>query len=140
MKTTKLVIVLFALSVFSGCAGVTVQRAPTVDLATRGKMYVVHSSSDKRNLEKIVEAQLNSRGYIATSGEEQNIPGDVDIIVKYIDRWMWDITTYLLEITIEFKDAKTDILIASGKSYRPSLQRTSPENMIIETLDAILTK
>ena len=140
MKATKFIFVLFALLVISGCAGITVQRAPTVDLAKRGKMFVVHSPPDGRHLEKIIKAQLTSRGYIATYGEQQNISGDVDIIVTYVDRWMWDITTYMLEITIEFKDAKTGILIASGKSYRPSLQRSSPKNMIKETLDALLTK
>ncbi len=103
-------------------------------------MYVVHFSPDKRHLEKIIKNQLTARGYTATYGEKHNIPEDIDIIVKYIDNWMWDITNYMLDITIEFKDAKTGILIASGKSYRPSLQRSSPENMIKETLDALLAK
>lgn len=138
MKATKFVFVLFALLIVSGCAAeITVLRAPTADLAKRGKMFVVHSPPDGRHIEKIIKNQLTSRGYSATYGERQNIPGDVDIIVTYIDRWMWDITTYMLEITIEFKDAKTGILIASAKSYRTSLVRATPAEMIAETLDAI---
>ena len=132
MKATRLVILLSALLILSGCAEITVHRAPTVDMTARGKMFVVHSASDSRHLERIIATQLTKRGCSATYGEQQDIPEDVDIIVEYVDRWMWDITMYMVNITIEFKDAKTETLIASAKSYRPSLQRGTPVDMIKE--------
>jgi len=139
MKATIFFFSLFVIAVISGCASVTVTHELTEDLMNH-KIYVIHFSPDKRHLERIISDQLNSRGYTATYGEEQDITEDVDMIVYYIDHWMWDITNYMLDITIEFRDAKTKVLIASGKSYRPSLQRSSPENMIKETLDKILAK
>ncbi len=139
MKATIYCFSLFLIAVISGCANVTVTHKLTENLMNQ-KIYVIHFSPDKRHLERIISDQLNSRRYTATYGEEQDITEDVDIIVYYTDHWMWDIFNYMLDITIEFRDVKTKALIASGKSYRPSLQRSSPENMIKETLDKILTK
>jgi hypothetical protein len=50
---------------------------------------------------------------------------------------MWDITMYMLELTITMSDAKTDFTLASGNSYHTSLTRKSPEEMVAEVLGNI---
>ena len=56
----------------------------------------------------------------------------VDVIVTYADRWMWDITMYMIEINIELHDPETNYVFASGKSYRTSLVRKEPDEMVDE--------
>ena len=137
MQARGIIISLSVIAIVSGCASVTVQRVPNADIVNLGKVYVIHFSPEKRHLERIISDQLNFRGFTSTYGEEQDMPKDIDTMVTYVDHWFWDITNYMLDITIEFRDAKTKALIASGKSYRPSLQRSTPEKMIIETIDKI---
>jgi len=61
----------------------------------------------------------------------------VDAIVTYVDRWMWDLTMYMIRLNIQVRDGKSRAILASAESYRPSLERRSTEDMVAETLDAI---
>jgi hypothetical protein len=107
---------------------------PNVNLATLKKFYVRQQPRDKRGLEKIIASKLNEFGLQATSGRDPKPPGPVDALVTYKDRWMWDITMYMLEINIEFRNPETEYMFANGKSYRTSLVREPPEVMIDEAL------
>jgi len=121
-----------------GCASVTAYRAPNSSLENLGSIYIVHFSPDKRNLESVIADDLRSRGYNVSYGEKDAMPTDIDTIVNYIDHWKWDMSIYMLDIEIEFREAKDNKKIASAKSYRPSIQRASPKKMIQETIDKIL--
>jgi hypothetical protein len=61
----------------------------------------------------------------------------VDAIVTYVDKWFWDITMYMLELTITLRDPKTDFPLATGNSYHTSMTRKSPEGMVDEVLTNI---
>ena len=137
-KNVLLVLCLVGLLAITGCASVNAYYAPNRDLKNIGTMYVVHFSSDKRHLERTIADELAQRGYKVSSGEEENVPSEVNTLVTYVDHWMWDITNYMISIDIEFRNRQDKSLIASGKSYRPSLQRKSTETMIKETLDKML--
>jgi hypothetical protein len=50
---------------------------------------------------------------------------------------MWDITLYLLELTVTFRDANTGYPLAVGNSYHTSLTRKSPEEMVDEVITNI---
>ncbi len=50
---------------------------------------------------------------------------------------MWDMTMYMIELTINIKDTKTDTLLATGNSYHSSLTRKSPQEMVDEVVDNI---
>ena len=41
---------------------------------------------------------------------------------------------YMLEIVLQLRDPETEFIFATGTSYRTSLARESPENMIDEVL------
>ncbi|TRZ93706.1 hypothetical protein D4R78_07930 [bacterium] len=134
----KNLFLILCLVAIAGCASLTAYYAPNRDLKNLGSMYVVHFPKDKRHLERIIADELTQRGYRATSGEEQDIPEGVNTLVTYIDHWTWDMSNYMLDIEIEFRNRQDKSLIASGKSYRPSLQRRGPDTMIKETLDKVL--
>ncbi len=129
-------VLLFILLLLPGCAKVVItsDADPNYNFATLEKIYVQKLAQDQRGLEQIIAAKLQQFGFDATSGSNALPPMKVDAIVTYQDRWMWDMTNYMLEITIEFRTPESNYMFASGKSYRTSLARKPPEAMIEEAL------
>ncbi len=77
-------------------------------------------------------------GHQATMGPEgSDIPPGTAVVVTYTDKWMWDMTMYLFELTITFKDPKNDFPLASGNALHGSLTRRSPTEMVDEVLTEI---
>ena len=54
------------------------------------------------------------------------------------DKWMWDMTMYLLELTVTIHDPRTEVGLATGNSMYTSLIRKSPQAMVDEVVDNIL--
>lgn len=129
-------LVLLLLALLSGCVSVKLDanRAPNVDLSKLKTFYVRKLPLDERGIEIKIADQLNLMGFQASYGAEDTPPSEVDAIITYEDRWMWDITMYMLELKINIRDPETNFVLASGFSYRTSLGRKSPEYMIKETL------
>lgn len=129
----NLILILFFIS---GCSKVIIKSDsdPNTNFAAIKKYYVQKSPTDNRGLEKIIVERLNKFGFQATSGIDTKPSYPVDALVIYKDRWMWDMTMYMLEISIELHDPNTNFIFSSGKSYRTSLARKSPEFMIDEVL------
>lgn len=50
---------------------------------------------------------------------------------------MWDITMYMLELTITLRDPVNNTPLAVGNSLHSSLTRKSPEEMVDEVLTNI---
>jgi hypothetical protein len=61
----------------------------------------------------------------------------VDAVVVYIDKWMWDLTMYMLELTVNINDPKTGAQLATGNSLHTSLTRKSPPEMVDEVIENI---
>jgi hypothetical protein len=138
-KLLKLVAVLGLItSITSGCA---VNRAtgsvdPSTNLSSLKTMYVKKIPADDGGTNDLIADKLRSKGVTVTTGVEP-APSNVDAVVTYIDKWMWDITMYMLELTITIRDPKTDFPLASGNSYHTSLTRLSPKEMVNEVVDNI---
>ena len=127
----------FAVLFLCGCATTDSSKAPGADLKSLKTFYVVKLPADGRGIERLVADRLNMMGYQATSGISETPPSLVDAVVTYQDKWMWDITMYMLQLDIQIRDGKTNLVIASGHSMRPSLQRKSPSGMVEEVLTGI---
>lgn len=110
---------------------------PNKDIFQTDIVYVERFEPDKRNLNKIIADNISVRGYTATAGEKGQAPDNATVLVTYIDKWMWDITNYMIELTITFRDPASGAAIASGNSYHTSLTRLSPKEMIDEVLTNI---
>ena len=124
-------------SLTTGCA---VNRAtgsvdPSANLSALKTMYVKKIADDD-NTYTLIADKLRSKGVTVTSGSEA-APGNVDAVVTYIDKWMWDITMYMLELPITIRDPKTDFPLATGNSFHTSLTRLSPKEMVNEVVDNI---
>jgi len=140
-KRLALVVILFsALSLVSGCAinRATATLTPGTDLSQTKTYYVVQVPADERGIQNLIRDNLLKRGFSATAGPE--IPQGTykaDAVVTYVDKWMWDITMYMLELTITLRNPATGFPMAIGNSYHTSLTRKSPEEMVNEVVTNI---
>lgn len=133
-------LILAAVLLMAGCASVASHTAPGADLAKIKKIYVIHLAPDERGVDRVIADQLNLMGYQATIGEASAVPENIDATLSYQDKWMWDITMYMIQLNVQLREPKTDIALATAQSYRPSLQRKSPEGMAEEVLTNLFKK
>ena len=136
----NLCLLFFIIFFYSGCA---VNRAtatidPTADIKSIKSIYVTKFAPDRRELNKLIANKLEKMGYLVSTGVDK--PSDVNAVITYEDKWMWDITNYMIELTIWLRDPKTNFPLASGNSYHTSLTRKSPEEMVEEVIDNIFKK
>jgi hypothetical protein len=137
-KLIKPLLLLGCLVVLSGCASTNFSKSPQADLSKLETFFVQKLPADGRGIERLISDQLNTMGYESSYGNE--VPEGVDAVVTYQDKWMWDITMYMLQLNVQVRDGSTLSVLASGQSYRPSLQRKSPEGMVEEVLTQLLNQ
>lgn len=119
-----------------GCANRATARVdPSADLKSMKTMHVVKIAEETAGINALIADDLRHRGYTVTTGTDK--PGAVDAVVTYVDKWMWDITMYLLELTIMIREPKTDFPLATGNSFHGSLTRKSPPEMVEEVMGNI---
>ncbi len=123
-----------------GCANVTSRITPKTDFENYETFYVVRHSKDKRHIDEIIRDEMQALGIKAQSGSQVSKPPNVDVIVTYEDRWMWDMANYLLTLTIDFRASDSNVLLATGQSHRTSLVRRPPSFMAREILESIFKK
>lgn len=134
----KLLGFVLTMVLLGGCATSLVSDVdPQADLSTLQRFYVVKLPSDKRGVQDLIVDELRSMGKEAESGVESRAPMPVDAVITYEDKWMWDITMYMLELRIGIRDPETNYKFASGYSYRTSMARKPPEEMVTEVLGEI---
>lgn len=134
------VLVLVIIIFIPGCATLSSSITPDTDLTKFKTYYVLRHDRDKRHIDKIIQTELAKLGISSTSGLKTSKPKEFDVLVTYEDRWMWDITNYMINLTIFIRNAKNNVLLASGQSYRPSLERREPAFMVREILESIFKK
>lgn len=137
-NATKLLALLgLVVTLSTGCAvnRATANVDPSANLSSLKTMYVKRVAEDD-NTYKLVADKLRTKGVTVSTGTEA-APSGVDAVVTYIDKWMWDITMYMLELTITIRDPKTDFPLATGNSFHTSLTRLSPTEMVNEVVDNI---
>jgi hypothetical protein len=123
-----------------GCSNhATATLSPGADLNAVKSFYVVHQPKDTHSLHYLIRDKLMKEGYMATAGpESERSSHQVNSVVSYVDRWVWDMTLYLLELTVTLRDAHNNFPLAVGNSYHTSLTRKSPEEMVDEVMTNIL--
>jgi len=137
---TVVIAVLGASIILSGCAAniASSTTAPNVNLREFNTFYVIHSEADSRGVHRAIQGELMSMGKKAESGPGSSIPDGVDVVVTYHASWVLDNGWYLRDLLIQLRDPKTNVLLASSLSSRPSLEWTLPVLMAREVLDSML--
>jgi hypothetical protein len=135
----KLALLIGFVTLFTtGCA---VNRAtgnvdPSTNMSSLKTMYLKKQAEDNTSTNVLIADRLRSKGVTVTIGDNAPSSG-VDGVVTYVEKWMWDITMYMIELTVTVRDPKTDFPMASGNSYHTSLTRLSPKEMSNEVIDNI---
>ena len=137
VKKIALGAMLIVTALLVACATTNSARAPDADLHKLKTFYVARLPADERGIEKLIRDRLTVMGYQCTSGDAEMPSSPVDAIVTYQDRWMWDITMYMIKLDIQVHDGVTGAILANGEVMRPSLQRKSPDGMVEETLGVV---
>jgi hypothetical protein len=123
----------------SGCINrATATLEPGANLSAIKSYYVVHQPKDTHGIHDLIRDRLIRDGLSAMAGPEL-AQGNykTDSIITYVDRWVWDLTLYLLELTVTLRDAINGFPLAVGNSFHTSLTRKSPEEMVDEVITNI---
>jgi hypothetical protein len=122
----------------TGCAtNLESTVAPGVELDDIETIFVKKLPADERGVEKLIAEELVQMGYKASYGAELPDGQAYDALVEYQDKWMWDITMYMIELRVQILDPDNRFVMASGQSFRTSLVRKSPPEMVEEVLEEI---
>jgi hypothetical protein len=134
----SLAVVSLLVSLLTGCAvnRATASVDPSAKLDALKTLFVVQVPEDERGVGKLIADKFRSMGYETALGA--TAPGPVDAIVTYVDKWWWDITMYMIELTIVVREPRTDFPLATGNSMHTSLTRKSPPEMVNEVVTNIM--
>ena len=134
----RLFTVLVTAALMGGCAvnRATANVDATADLDKIKTVHVSKPAQDERGINVIIADKLRTKGLNVTTGPGKPESG-IDAVVTYVDKWTWDITMYMLELTITIRDPMTEYPLATGNSYHTSLTRKSPKEMVDEVVDNI---
>lgn len=111
---------------------------PERDIQASDFFFVEQDTDDRRGLGEKIADNLSARGINAMAGASQSVPESATVVVTYEDRWSWDITTFLIELTITLRDPSTSEAFAIGSSYHTSYTRLNPVEMIDEVISNLL--
>jgi hypothetical protein len=135
-----LVALLTAVSLLAvgGCAvnRATATADPALRWDTLRTLHVKQLEGEDGSTKKLIAEKLAASGFKVTADPEPN--PQADAVVTYVDKWMWDITMYMLELTITIREPKTDFPLATGNSFHTSLTRKSQKEMVDEVVENIL--
>ncbi len=137
-KHIRLLLAAVAISVLaSGCAinRATATVDPSANLDKLRVVQVRKTEGEDGTIQKLIAGNLRKRGYEVS--EDAKPPEKVDAVVTYVDKWMWDITMYLIELTVIVRDPKSDFPLASGNSFHTSFTRLSSPEMVDEVVGNI---
>jgi hypothetical protein len=124
--------------IFAACASnLEAKKMPGADLSPLKTVYVQKLAADERGIDLLIANQLTRMGFIAANGASETSSSPVDAIVTYQDKWMWDITMYMLQLSVQIRDGQTRMVLATGQAMHTSLVRESPEEMVREVLAEI---
>jgi len=123
---------------FGGCAvnRATATADPALRWETIKSVHVKQLEGEDGSTKKLIAEKFRASGFMVTADPEAN--PQPDAIVTYVDKWMWDITMYMLELTITLREPKTDFPLATGNSFHTSLTRKTQREMVDEVVDNML--
>ncbi|MDI1298665.1 hypothetical protein [Methylotenera sp.] len=107
---------------------------PTADLGKIKSICVEHFEPDGRHLNVTIAEELTKFNIKSSTAEK--CTDNVDAILTYRDKWMWDLTMYMISLSIKLNDPNTGFPLAYGQALHSSLTRQTPQ----ETINEVLTK
>ena len=120
----------------TGCASQSkAMLTPGSDLSKIRTVYVVKQPKDNKDIDDMFRVALEKRGITVIKGPELSMAYPADAALTYVDRWNWDITMYMIELTVNMRDPKSGFPLAMGNAMHTSFNRKSPPVMVDEVLN-----
>jgi uncharacterized protein YceK len=121
----------------SGCSSLATRTVPAADLNTYQNVFVEHELSDGRGVDQFIMRKLQAMGYVASSGPLTMKPVEAELVVTYQDYWTFDFTTYMVELNMQVRDARTGRELAIGHYFHPSLTAGWTSDMVDPLVDRL---
>jgi hypothetical protein len=119
------------LLLLAGCANLSNQVTPGVDLRSVKRIWVERRLGDNNNVRDRIVRSLRAQGLEADAGPVTLMPEKgIDAILGYEDRWTWDFRTYLVELRVELRHPRTRELLASAYVSRGPFAGGSTDDMV----------
>lgn len=136
----KNIIVIACAALLFGCAtsrNVTASRdAPP--LKSFKSAYVVNNGG-KSNIGETIQDKLMLYGFVVKSGPDVVTLDNTDLIVRYTDRWQWDLVMYLRSLDVRVYEGATGSLLVTGSWKNSPLHGFhSVEAVVSEVLNDIV--
>ncbi len=134
-KRTTALAALAGLLFLAGCSQVSTRSLPKADIGGQKHIFVERRLADNYGVSEEIARQLRAMGYDASAGALTMMPPGTDLVVSYDDMWTWDFTTYMIEIDLQVRSARTDKILAVGHYFGPhAVFGHAPPEMIHELL------
>jgi hypothetical protein len=143
MKQTKSVLAAaLALFLFTACATTQeVTFSNSINTASANTAYVVTHGGRSADMDVHIQNDLRARGLKVVTGPDVVKTSDGDILVKYSDRWRWDLAMYLEDVHIMIYDGKSGDLLATGLWQNSAFHKFPDAGEVIKgVMDEIFTK
>lgn len=135
------ILVALVFSLIAACsAAVTGYVVPGATLQPEGAYYIVFNETDERGLHELLRQEFAAYRPDVSSGFADRMPADIEYRVEYDAQWQWDITWYLLVLTVRIYEPDTGLMVASASSTRTSGARIAPDKMVAEALAELFSK
>ncbi len=122
----------------AGCGSVETRKV--MSLAPFKHIYVERSLTDDRHLDEMIVQELIRLGYESSRGPLTMLPDNADAILTYDHRWEWDFKTYLIELRVAVRTARTSKKLADGSFYQPTPNSKSPAEVVSRVLTPLFKK
>lgn len=138
LRTFARFLLLASALLLAGCGSVETRKV--MSLSSFKHIYVERSLTDDRHLDETIVKELNRLGYEASRGALTMLPDNADAILTYEHRWEWDFKTYLIELRVAVRTARTNKKLADGSFYQPTPNSKSPAEVVSRVLTPLFKK
>ena len=114
----------------AGCSSLATREVPAAHLNSYQNVFVEHELSDGRGVDQFIMRKLQAMGYTASTGPLTMKPVEAELVVTYQDYWTFDFTTYLVELNMQVRDARSGRELAIGRYFHPSITGGSTSDMV----------
>lgn len=137
-RTGAIALLVSVVFMLTSCMSVLeAKKTPGADLRPIKSIYVQTFVGDEHGIDQLIGTQLARMGFTATIGRGEAPLSPTDAILTYKDEWVWDITYYMLQLSIYLRDSETRGVLASGRVLYSSVIRESPDRMVMQVLAEI---
>jgi hypothetical protein len=130
----RLVLLAIVASLGAGCSTLQVSRLDAGVAKKDRRVFVERRLADGRGIDRLIADELGRLGYTASSGARTMMPLDTDLLVSYDDQWIWDFNTYLIQLDVTARNARTDKVVGGGRCNRPSMAFGAPAQKLVHDL------